>query len=65
MLRFVLNSFFHYNTYVLRELIILDYCDSQEFVIWDLLPQGAPEFKNIYFQVITNSAAKNQISAID
>lgn len=59
------NSFFHYNTYVLRQFVIVDYCSTAESKIWDVLPEAAISFKGVYFKVCTDGDNKGKIAATD
>lgn len=64
LLELTLNSFFRYNTYVLRQIIIIEDCGGQETQIWDLLPHQAKS-KLGFFKIIVNQQKLGQVGSID
>lgn len=64
LLQLTLNSFFRYNTYVLKQIIIIEDCGGQEAKIWDLLPDQAKS-KPAFFKLIINQLKLGQVGSID
>lgn len=65
LLKITLNSFFHFNTYILYQLIIIEDCAWNQKNIWELLPRQAINYKDGFFKVLVNKKRLGQIASID